>query len=71
MLLKGNEVVAEHQVRGNGPEKLGINSLFAQIDKRNTVAFREPTSIIAVVLLFRAEDARGNDRIVLCGSHMS
>ncbi len=40
LLLEWNEVVAEHQVRGNGAEKFRIDALFAQIDEGHTIAFR-------------------------------
>ena len=69
MLFEWNEVVAEHQIRGNRTEKFRIDSLLAQIDKGNAITFRKASGIVPIVLLFGTENSCGNDRIVLCGSH--
>ena len=56
--FKRHKVVAEHQVRRNGAEKFRIDALFAQIDERNAVAFRQTPGVVAIVLLFRGENYR-------------
>jgi len=38
LYFEGDEVVAEHQVRGNGAEKFGVDVLFAEIDEGAAVA---------------------------------
>jgi len=43
-----DKVVAEHQVRGDGANELGIDALLTQIDERETVAFGELASGFAL-----------------------
>ena len=45
--LERHEVVAEHQFGGNAAEKLGIDALLAQVDKRAAIALGEPARLIA------------------------
>ena len=46
-----NEVIAEHQVRGNLPEKFRIDALFPQIHKGAAVALRQTLGSLPLVLL--------------------
>ena len=46
-----NEVVAEHQIRGNRAEQFGIDALFAQIDEAAAIAFGQLAGVLALVLL--------------------
>ena len=52
MQFKGDEVVAEHQVRWDGAEELRIDPLFPEINKRIAISFGEFARDIALALLF-------------------
>ena len=44
-----NEVITEHQVRGNGPEQVGVDALLAQIDEAAAISLREFARDFALV----------------------
>jgi hypothetical protein len=72
MPLERNEVVPEHQIRGNCSEQLGVDPLFAKIDKRATVSLGKLARVIAFVLfLGRRCEIRCRGQILIRGGHGS
>ena len=48
-----HEFIAEHQFGWDAAEKVGINTLLAQIHERAAIALRQPTRLIALGSLVR------------------
>src|SRR6266851_396299 len=69
--FKRDEVVAEHQIRGDGTKKLRVDALLPKIDEGETVPFRKFARKFAFVLFVTVAGKPGAWRKLFRGSHES
>src|SRR4029077_6068541 len=69
--LKRNEVVAEHQVRGNGTKEFRVDALLPEINESKAVSFGELARELAFVLFVAVAGRTGGRRKLFSGSHDS